>query len=155
MAFFLWAASSEKILIVDNLRKCNIIPVSWCYIMCKGDGEMVDHLLLHFPFDRELWDMVFTLFGVHWAMPGRVFNLLASWQGCFGRHRNSEIWKAIPHCLMCCFWRERNARNLGCERLTLDLNFHFLRTLLEWSLASRKFSFSNLLEFLDHCSFKA
>ena len=27
-----------------------------------------------------------------------------------GHHRHIEIWKAVPHCLMWCIWRERNAR---------------------------------------------
>jgi hypothetical protein len=39
-----------KILTAENLRKRNIILVSWCYL-CKGDGETADHLLPSF-FDR-------------------------------------------------------------------------------------------------------
>uniref|UniRef100_A0A2N9IY24 Reverse transcriptase zinc-binding domain-containing protein n=1 Tax=Fagus sylvatica TaxID=28930 RepID=A0A2N9IY24_FAGSY len=35
----------------------------------KDDGETVNHLLLHCPFLKALWDMVFALFGVHWLMP--------------------------------------------------------------------------------------
>jgi hypothetical protein len=27
--------------------------------MCKADGESVDHLLLHHPYAKEIWDMIF------------------------------------------------------------------------------------------------
>ena len=35
--------------------------------MCKRDEESVDHLLLHCPIVRELWEMVFAFFGIQWA----------------------------------------------------------------------------------------
>ena len=61
--FFFWVASLRNILTMKNRRKCNIILVSWCY-MCKRDEETIDHLLLHCPTARELWDMVFSLFEI-------------------------------------------------------------------------------------------
>ena len=54
--------------------------------MCKKCGESVDHLLFHSPITYELWSMVFCLFGIHWVMLYKVSELLASWQGKFGRH---------------------------------------------------------------------
>ena len=39
--------------------------MSWC-CMCKEDGEFVDHLLLHCVYAKELWDMVFAMFGILW-----------------------------------------------------------------------------------------
>ena len=44
----------------------------------------MDHLLLHFPIAKEKRNMVFALFRVKWVMLGRVVDLLATWQGCFG-----------------------------------------------------------------------
>jgi hypothetical protein len=32
------------------------------------DGEYVDHLLIHGPLAKVLWDTVFALFGVQWVM---------------------------------------------------------------------------------------
>ena len=72
----------------------------------------------------------------------------------FWCHWSCEIWKPIPQCLMWCIWRERNARSFeGCEQKTLELKSNFLKTLLEWMVASRKFSFSNLFDFIVHCNF--
>ena len=107
ITFFLWVASLGKILTVENLRRRNIVVVNWCYL-CKANGESVDHLLLYCSFSRELWDLVFAFFGVHWVMPETALNLLACWQGSFGKHQHFVIWRCIPHCVMWCIWRERN-----------------------------------------------
>ena len=154
VAFFLWTTSLGKILTVDNLRKRNIILVSWC-CMCKKDGETIDHLFLHCSLAYDLWSFVFSLFGVHWVMPRKVLDLLSCWQGSFRREQNSEIWAVIPHCLMWCLWRERNSRIFeDGERSILDLRLQFLRTLFDWMSASRLFSFHTFLDFLDHCHFR-
>ena len=68
IAFFTWTAALGKILTIDNLRKRKVLFLDWC-CMCKSNGELVNHLLLHCPITRDLWDMVFSLFGVCWVMP--------------------------------------------------------------------------------------
>ena len=89
VAFFVWTASFGTILTIDNLLK-KVLILDWCY-MCKSNGESVDHLSLHCPIVYELWSMVFTLFGIHWAMPKTIVELLACWQGNFGHHCNGVI----------------------------------------------------------------
>ena len=111
VGFFSWIAAMGKILTADNLRRRGLVLVSWC-CMCKAYGESVDHLILHCSFAKELWDMIFTLFRIHWVMPRRVVDMFACWQGSLGLHQNIVIWKAIPYCVMWCIWRERNVRNL-------------------------------------------
>ena len=89
--------------------------------MCKSCGESLDHLLLHCPIACELWSLVFYMFGIHWVMPHKVIELFESWQGKFGRHCNIDFWRLVPHCLIWCIWRERNARSFeGCERSMLE-----------------------------------
>jgi hypothetical protein len=78
VAFFGWTATFSKILTHDNLRKQNIMVVEWCY-MCKKNGESVDHLLLHCEVASALRHSIFSRFGLHWVMPGRVKDLYASW----------------------------------------------------------------------------
>uniref|UniRef100_A0A2N9FU80 Reverse transcriptase domain-containing protein n=1 Tax=Fagus sylvatica TaxID=28930 RepID=A0A2N9FU80_FAGSY len=151
VAFFAWTAALGKILTADNLRHRGIPVVSWC-CMCKADGETVDHLLLHCPYAKELWDMVFGLFGIQWVMPKRVIDLFPCWIGSVGR--TSVIWKAIPHCIMWCLWRERNARTFeDCELSVVELKLHFYRSLLDWMSATGLFRLSNMLDLIDYCSF--
>ena len=125
VAFFSWSAFLGKILTTDNLHKRRVLVLDWCY-MCKKCGESVDHLLLHCPIACEMWSLVFCLFGIHWVMPQKVFELFESWQGKFGRHRNIELWRIVPYCLLWCIWCKRNARRFeGCERSMLDFKSFF------------------------------
>ena len=40
--------------------------------MCKKDVEKIDHLMLHCHVVKELRNIVFSLFGVHWVIPCSV-----------------------------------------------------------------------------------
>ena len=96
----------------------------------------------------------FALIGIHWVMAKRVIDLFNCWQGSLGRHQNFVIWKAIPHCLMWCLWRERNARVFeGCEICVLELKLQFYHFLMDWMSAIGLVRFTNILEFIDSCSF--
>ena len=68
VAFFSWSIVLGRILTTDKLWKRGISVIDWC-IMCKRNGENVDHLLLHCPLASEMWSLVFCLFGIHWIMP--------------------------------------------------------------------------------------
>ena len=122
--------------------------------MCKRCGEVLDHLLLPCPVAFELWSLVFCLFGLHWVMPHKVIQLFESRQGKFGRHRNIDFWRLMPHCLMWCIWSERNARFFeGCEQSLLEIKSFFFHTLLIWSMTLSHFSCFSLPILLDHCNF--
>ena len=121
--------------------------------MCKKSGESVNHLLLHCPFAYDLWSMVWALFGLQWVMPHGVSDLFSSWQGSFGGHRSIDLWRAVPHCVLWCIWRERNSRCFkGNERSTSDLKSLLLHTLLVWISSFNLFPCSNFLEMLDLCN---
>ena len=148
---FLWTASLGWILTTENLWYKGVTVVDWCY-MCKKSGESMNHLLLHCPIAYDLWSMVWALSGLQWVMPHGVSNLFSSWQGSFGGHRSIDLWRAVPHCVLWCIWREWNSRYFeGKERSTLDLKSLLLHTLLEWSSSFNLFP-SNFLEMLDLCN---
>ena len=72
VSFFLWTATRDSILTIDNLVKRNLSLVNWC-CLCRCDEETVDHLLIHCKFAHGLWSEVFLMFGLQWVMPGRLF----------------------------------------------------------------------------------
>ena len=109
VAFFSWTAAWGKALTIDNLRKCGLILQSWC-CMCKRNGESVEHLFVHCPVAMEMWHMVFGLFRVQLVMPSSVLDLFSCWMGSLGQNVAGQVWQMIPHCVIWCLWRERNAR---------------------------------------------
>ena len=68
VSFFVWTAVWDKILTGDNLRGRGMDFVDWC-IMCRCNGETVDHLLLHCSKAYWLWSLVFRSFGISWVLP--------------------------------------------------------------------------------------
>ena len=123
-----------KALTIDNLRKCGLIIQNWC-CLCQRDGESVDHLFLHCSMASDMWAMVFGMFGVQWVMPKSIMDLFSCWMGWFRRHDSVLVWKMIPHCLIWCLWRERNARHFeDSERHLHKLKSLFFHTLFDWVL---------------------
>ena len=58
--------------------------------MCRSNGEMVDHLLIHCNVAYALWGDVFQMFGIQWVLPGNVASLLFSYINWFGK-QGSDI----------------------------------------------------------------
>ena len=152
VAFFMWTAALGKVLTADNLRKRKTVIISW-HCMCKVDGESIDHLFIHYPVAKELWDTVLSLFGVTWVMPQHVRELIEGWFIGLPRQRQSRIWISVPHCLMWCLWRERNLRTFEGSKTSIDeLKLLFFRTLFEWMQFTNLFSFASFQDFLDSCN---
>ena len=123
--------------------------------MCKRSGKTTDHLLLHCPVTREMWNIVFSLFGINWVMPRGVVELLASWPSKFNRHRNEAIWGMTLIASWGICW-DRNARTFeGHERFIPNLKLLFLKTLFKWIIALGVFTFVYLPDLLDSCTFHA
>ena len=96
--------------------------------------------------------MVFSMFGVQWIMMLRVLDIFSSWRGCFGCHRNKITWKwsLIP---LWCLLREQNARSFGDQERTIpELKMFFLTSLFSWLHSLGFYSFSSLVDFIDHCT---
>ena len=120
--------------------------------MCKETGESIDHLFLHCHTARELWALVFSMFGVWWVMPRHVVDLLACWTGRTCRCRAATIWGLIPHYLMWVICGERNARSFeDSEKMIQELKQCFLSMLLEWVNASDISHFNSLYELIIFC----
>ena len=119
----------------SNFQESKLIIL--CHFLTKAvelpSYETGEHLFLHCEYVRELWSLVFCMFGIQWTMPCTVLNLLACWKRQGLTKDQNIIWNAIPGCLMWLIWRERNQRAFeDIERHTMDLKLSFIRTLMEW-----------------------
>ena len=63
VSLYIWTAALGKILMIYNLWKRWVMVIDQC-CMCKKDGEMINHLFIHCPVARELWNLIISLFGV-------------------------------------------------------------------------------------------
>ncbi|XP_075665589.1 uncharacterized protein LOC142635288 [Castanea sativa] len=128
VSFFVWTAIWDKILTGDNLRCRGMVFVDWC-IMCRCNGETVDHLLLHCGKAYRLW----SLFGISWVLPRSVADMLFGWWNWLEKH-SSRIWHLAPLCLMWSLWRERNRRTFeDMESSDDQLLASFSGSLFDWS----------------------
>ncbi|KAF5463697.1 hypothetical protein F2P56_013842 [Juglans regia] len=133
VAFFRWVASLGKVLTTENLRRRGLFIADWC-VLCKRDGESVNHLFVHCKVTRFLWNEVLSWTGLHWVMPREVVDLLVGWKGVKGCKKAMSVWKMIPPCLMWCIWLERNGRCFEDRECSLgDLRVFFLSTLSSWA----------------------
>lgn len=78
-AFFLWATTLGRILTVDSLRRRSFQLITQYYV-CKKDDETINHLLLHCEYAVDIWHLVINNFGVFWAMPDNILQLLYCWK---------------------------------------------------------------------------
>ena len=70
VSFFLWIATNDGILTIDNLIKKGQSLVNRCCLCCC-DGKSMNHLLLHCKFSHALWCEVIAIFGIQWVMHGQ------------------------------------------------------------------------------------
>ena len=120
--------------------------------LCKENEEMANHILIHCGKTRDLWNLLFSSFGVVWVLSESVRNLLLEWKMKGPGKKRSVVWKMASICLFWCIWGELNRRIFQEEEMSdMSLRKLFLRSLLEWSqqfvdLDLGYLSFWNLLD---------
>nr|CAN75609.1 hypothetical protein VITISV_002943 [Vitis vinifera] len=73
-----WLVAHGKVNTNDKLqlrRPYKALCPQWC-ILCKRNGESIDHLFLHCPVTIGLWHRLFNLVGVIWVPPRSIEDML-------------------------------------------------------------------------------
>jgi hypothetical protein len=95
----------------------------------------MDHLLLHCEIASAIWNSIFGLFSLAWAMPHRVRFLFACWRGQFGSPQSKAVWRMIPLWLMLCIGRQGNDRSFEDSEMTgASKAFFLIPFSFEWLL---------------------
>ena len=95
IVFFAWEATWGKIMTLDRFQKRGWQLPNRCFL-CACEEENVNHILIHCTVARVLWDLVLGLFGVQWAFPETVKEVLFSWRGSFVGKKRKKLWNSIP-----------------------------------------------------------
>ena len=82
----------------------------WC-VLCKSNGEVLDHLLLHCPFTYFVWLKVFRALQVQVVMPKSWKELSKiQWFQGGNKKRTKVLWRCIFMAASWCVWTQRNER---------------------------------------------
>ncbi|OVA10703.1 Reverse transcriptase zinc-binding domain [Macleaya cordata] len=94
LVFTVWAACHAKLPTVDNLMRKGWSMVNICEL-CKRGAEMGDHLFLHCPIAREVWDFILYSFNITAYTPPTVELMLCSWQSFKLPMKGRKLWQVI------------------------------------------------------------
>lgn len=70
--------------------------------------ESIDHLLLHCPFSRQIWDYFIIRLKINWMHKDRGKEQLEVWTDNKGKKMGRKIWPIIPATVLWALWSERN-----------------------------------------------
>jgi hypothetical protein len=100
---FLWLAANNKILTWQNLQWRGWEGPSRCHL-CKNDSENTDHLFIHCPFTKSVWNKINSIKNYKQEWGGsNLDDSLSKWT----KNRSASTSLAP---LICWFvWLERNA----------------------------------------------
>ena len=91
---FFWLVAHRKVNTNDLLqlrRPYRSLNHQWC-ILCKGEGESIDHLFLHCPFTFGLWNKLFNLARIVWVSSRSIEDMfIIAFKG-FGIHLEAKLY---------------------------------------------------------------
>uniref|UniRef100_A0A5B7CC03 Uncharacterized protein n=1 Tax=Davidia involucrata TaxID=16924 RepID=A0A5B7CC03_DAVIN len=98
---------------------------------------------------REVWTMLFVIFGMYWMILWSVKDFLMSWKAACPSKRVRQAWWSALLCVMWCIWWEHNMRTFEevdtpihrLKKKILDI-FHI------WIIGKYPISLSSLVNFL-------
>ncbi|RVW64358.1 hypothetical protein CK203_047027 [Vitis vinifera] len=108
-----WLVVHGKVNTNDKLqlrRPYKSLCPQWC-ILCKGNGELIDHLFLHCPITIGLWHKLFNLAGLAWVPPRSIVDMMViAFKGLGNSLRGKTLWQIACLTLLWMVWQERNNR---------------------------------------------
>ena len=94
-------------LILDKRKRRGVILANRCFL-CEEEEETIDHLLIHCPRAKMLWELFLAIVGSSWVFLCTVRQTLLAWQSVNVGRKRKRIWMAVPLCLFWTIWQARN-----------------------------------------------
>ena len=113
---------------LDQLKKRGRPLANRCYL-CEEEEETLNHLLVHSPKARMLWELILAIVGFEWVFPFSVWQVLLAWQGTKVGKKRKKVSRATPIYLFWIVWCERN-------RVTFDNEAFFVYKLKNYFICN-------------------
>ncbi|KAK2400342.1 hypothetical protein QL285_050052 [Trifolium repens] len=109
---FTWQAFLDRIPSRVNLSCRGVIkpPESKACILCQGEDESTQHLLLHCNFASSVWYAVFNWLGLSYILPPNLSIAFASMAAMGGSKRRKKGLSMLWQVALWVIWRTRNDR---------------------------------------------
>ena len=102
-----WLVVHGKVNTNDKLqlsRPYKPLCPQWC-ILCKGNGESIDHLFLHCPVTIGLWHKLFNLVGLACVPPRSIEGMLViAFKGLGNSLKGKTLWQIVCLTLIWMVW---------------------------------------------------
>ena len=106
------------------------------------------HVLIHCPLIWGQWANLFSAFGVYWAYPLLLKDILLSWMLFPIRKNVKALWRATPLNLFWAIWKERNKIVFENASFSIyKLKLSIIRSFFSWAgcISNVDLSFVGLL----------
>ena len=135
-------------LTLDKLKRRGIILANRCFL-CEEEEETIDHLLIHCPRAKMIWELFLAIVGSSWVFPRTVHQTLLAWQSVNVGRKNKRIWMAAPLCLFWTVWQARNRVAFeDVASFAHRMKITFLCTLWSWANLYSVDNTNSLMDFL-------
>ncbi|RVW63727.1 hypothetical protein CK203_052776 [Vitis vinifera] len=124
-----WLVAHGKVNTNDKLqlrRPYKALCPQWC-ILCKGNGESIDHLFLHCPVTIGLWHRLFNLVGLIWVLQGALRTCWLLLLKLGNSLRGKTRWQIACLTLIWMVWQERNNRIFEDKGRTEEMVWDLIR----------------------------
>ncbi|XP_028087408.1 uncharacterized protein LOC114288126 [Camellia sinensis] len=102
-----WKGRLKTSTFLKRIGVLNMEASSLC-LLCKAEGEIVNHVLLFYPLVRKVWINILKWLDLVWVLPGSVEVLLNWWASFKFKKVVQTMWKTVPLAVMWSIWKGRN-----------------------------------------------
>ena len=139
---------------LDQLKKRGRPLANRCYL-CEEEEETLDHLLVHCPQARILWELILAIVGIGWVFPFSIRQVLLAWQETQVGKKHKKVWRVAPLCLFWTVWLERNRVAFDNESFFVyRLKSSFICNFWSWSNVYGGDRDTSLLNFLTWMGYR-
>lgn len=104
--------------------------------LCLEDIETIDHLFVHCPVSKRVWQKFSRETQHHWVMPSSAKALLAMWEWTGGKEGSEIVRKMMGCAVMWSIWLARNNKNFKAEDFDVDSVWEVTKQRALWWLKS-------------------